>query len=502
MKAILDNRLRIPLSQLSDEQLAELQRAFTYDNPQYKRLKAMRGPKARWMPKGVPRYISNWQLGKGEFSVPRGAVEKVEQIVGPLELTDRTTLGEPPNAGCIPPMRLAPRSYQVELVKASVAKRTALIRSPMGSGKTFVAFSIAAELSLPTLVVVPSTKIFKQWVQCAETYLGLERHEVGVLQGSTRRIRPLTIAMQQTLHNCVHDYKNRFGVVIVDESQKIGSKTLSTVVDALPARWRIAVSGDERRADGKEFLIYDLVGPVAKEVSREELIGRGTIVDAAIYVVPTDWRADWYIALKPQRRMRPEVLQRLATELYEDSERNQLALEVLGWCIAEGRTTITLAARREHCAMLNQMSIAKGWNSGLLLGGETDKDEFERTEYELRTGKLKQAVGTYQALGVGFDLPVVSRGIFASPCASKEGRMQFAQFCGRFERPCEGKKDSRVYYLWDQHVHGLWPLKRIARWKPRVYVKQGSQWVPAKQFIKEYEYHEAQREAEEDVFNM
>lgn len=503
MRCTIDNRLRLQLRDLTDLQLEDLQRGFTYANPQYAKMAAMRRGK---VPRGVPRFIHSWVLGGGELSLPRGGLAKVRSVLGlhgPVDVEDRTTLGDPALAGQLPRHILRLRPYQQHLQRAAIEREVALIRSPPGSGKTTVGYAIAAELQLPTLVVVPTDKIFRQWVRGVEKNLGMDPGGVGVIQGKRRTVRPLTIGMQQTLRSCARDYAGVFGLVIGDEAQRFAAETFFEVIDRLCARYRVGMTADERRADGKEFLIYDVFGEVACEVSRQTLLAEGAVLDAAIRVVPTEFRAAWYVALPPLRRLNAKVMERLTVELTGDRQRNELAMQVLGWCVAEQQPTITLATRREHCATLNSLSIARGWNSGLLLGGKESEVEFSRTEAELADGELRQAVGTYQAVGVGFDLPLVSRGIFAAPCASRDARQQFAQYCGRFERvsPESGKRDSAIYYLWDQHVHGMAALRNIAKWKPNVTVLRGDAWVPARQYIRE-ETDRAHQDEELDPFNL
>jgi len=502
VQVLIDNRIRIPLSQLSVALVLKVQRQFTYDNPEYRKLKAIRG----FVPRGVPETLRSWELSTCELSVPRGALDKLRDVLGALRVRRAKCMGRP-LASPLPEHRIRLRPYQEEIKRVCTHELglsgTALIRSPQGSGKTTTGFAIASEINLATLVVVPTERIFKQWVDGALKNLGLEADEVGIIRGNKRVIRPLTIGMQQTLRNCAHEYADVFGLVIGDEAQRFAASTFFDVIDVLKAVYRVGLTADERRSDKKEFLVHDVFGPVLLEVSRETLIAQGAIIDAEIRVVPTEFDAPWYTELAPLKRAQSHNQQRLTVELEGNKARNALVMEVLGWCVEEGEPTITLAWHREHCATLNSMSLARGWDSGLLLGGAESRDEFDRTERELRECSLNQAVGTYQAIGVGFDLPLVSRGIFAAPCAGKSGKQQFAQFTGRYERPSPetGKVEQDaviVYYFWDRKVFGLWPLIHISRWKPKVKVLDGEHWVNAKQFIREEEQREDDKNRQDD----
>lgn len=496
MRVTVDNRLRIPVDSMTPDQLLEVQRAFTYENPQHAKLKAMG---KRFIGRNIPKTLSTWELGEGNLSVPRGGISKVRDVLGSLRVKRQMTFGDPSLRGLIPDHSLELRGYQDELAELCLNSGTALIRSPPGSGKTTVGYAIAAHLKLPTLVVVPTERIFRQWVKGVEKNLGMNPADVGIIQGKKRIIKPITIGMQQTLKNCSREYLDVFGLILGDEAQRFAANTFFDVIDLFPAAYRIGMTADERRSDKKEFLVYDVFGPVTKEVPRQTLIDEGAIIDAEVRIVTSPFEAEWYSKLKPRKRANAQVQDRLAVELSEDSERNELIMQILGWCVDEEEPTITLTWRREHCAQLNSMSIERGWDSGLLMGGKDSAADFDRTEREMGDCELKQAVGTYQAVGVGFDLPLVSRGIFAGPCASQSGKQQFGQFCGRYERPdiATGKtkpNDSVIYYVWDRKVHGLHPVRHIARWKPKVTVLHEGEWVPAKEFLRE----EARREKESD----
>lgn len=501
MRVTVDNRLRIPVDAMTSDQLLEVQRAFTYANPQHAKLKAMG---KRFIGKKIPQYLSTWELSGGDLSVPRGGICKVREIMGALRVKRRMTFGDPSLRGLIPDHTLKLRGYQDELAELCQDSGTALIRSAPGSGKTTVGYALAARLKLPTLVVVPTERIFRQWVKGVEKNLGMDPADVGIIQGKKRIIKPITIGMQQTLKNCSREYLDVFGLIIGDEAQRFAAGTFFDVIDLFPAAYRIGMTADERRSDKKEFLVYDVFGPVVKEVPRQTLIDEGAIIDAQIRIVPSPFDAEWYSELKPRQRMNAQVQERIATELSEDTGRNECIMKILGWCVDEEEPTITLTWRRDHCAQLNSMSIERGWNSGMLMGGKDSAPEFDRTEREMGDCELSQAVGTYQAVGVGFDMPLVSRGIFAGPCAGQSGKQQFAQFCGRYERPdiATGKikpNDSVIYYVWDRAVHGLHPIRHINRWKPKVTVLHEGRWVPAREFIKEEVRREREAEEEDEL---
>lgn len=489
------NRVTLSGRELGSAFIAELQQMHTHENPEWIAAKA----RSKWgPPKRIPRYLQTWKTaGDTGYSFPRGswaAIERMLRETGrPYVVAQTKCLGDARLREKLTKsplrMRIECRPYQGDQVKAGAGNPTCLWRAPPGSGKTTSAFAYAAFLNLPTIVVVPSQSIFDQWVERCTTELGLAPESVGMIQGSMRRIGPVTIAMAQTLANCVDEYTETFGVFIADEVQRHGAKTFSAVSDRIHAYYRLGVSADERRADGKEFLIYELFGPVRHQVDREILVEQGFIHDAEIRVIATNTSADWYLRMKPTKRMKGEVQARLQETLAADDERTELVLSLLGWSAAAGEQALVLTWRREHARVIQSRAIALGHSVGMLLGGEDQKDERDRTLARLKAQELAFATGTYQAIGVGLDLPSIGRGIFAGPCANntKTGEMQIRQYVGRFERPSKstGKEGAIVYYLWDRHIFGDRPLKNLKKWFPgRTIVLDEDEWVPVGTYLK------------------
>jgi superfamily II DNA or RNA helicase len=312
---------------------------------------------------------------------------------------------------------------------------------------------------LRTLVVVPTTAVFDQWVGRAKDLLGVDPGIIG--NGQKLIGSELTIGMQKTLWGCVEKVSHEFGAVIFDECQLGAAKTYQDVIDRMPAIFRLGISGDERRADSLEFFIYDQFGTELEEVKREEAIAVGGAVPVDVVIVPTEFEANWYKSLTPERRFlkRGKLLEHLAN----DPARNELAAELARKCAAEGEQAIVLCSRREHCQILDAMVNLYG-PSVQLVGA--NKQEFARSRAEFASGSARFAVGTYQAIGVGFESHrELARGVFASPVvAGEKSRMQFMQYLGRFARSAEGKRRSKVYYMLDERVFGVNHAKLIKKW--------------------------------------
>jgi superfamily II DNA or RNA helicase len=498
VEIVVDNRLRVATKYLTQQTLDELRRAFTYENPEWKKLRAF-GFKKR-----VKRTLRTWEFEKDWLTLPRGGLQRVRDILRGAGhkwwVDDRRSEGsanrtaQSYNGRAVPEHQLELWDFQERLVKAAIERENCLWRSPQASGKTSASIAFASRVNLPSLFVVSTTNLLDQWLKRCRKELGIEP---GVIQGKRREIRSVSVGMQQTLRDCAGELQGKFGLVVCDEVQEFAASTFQEVIDVLDCRYRLGVSADEQRADGKEFLIYDQFGGVAAEVSHEELVERGFIHEVEVRVVLSDFRADWYRKLKTAKQ-KVASYDRLMEEMAHDEERQQRVL----WCVEQGladeEQVIVLSNRREHCHAIDAAVVGTGVSSGFLIGGADYRRQFELTLQRLETGEARVAVGTYQAIGVGFDFPRIARGVLATPVANNaKGDKQFRQFRGRFARTTEGKQGAVLYFIHDPHVFGTRPVRHLCRWSKIVRVRQGDGWVDGRQYVKETDNREKKKRDEE-----
>lgn len=497
----VDNRVRVQVTGPSDPLAVKLRERFTHVNPSYKRWKTLHiGPKPE-------RELCTWTTeGRGRWlTVPRGGFEVVlDELTAhelPYAVDDQTVFPVAPVLDLPRPLW----EHQKPLVGTFLGDRHSLFaehysclwRSPQGSGKTQSILALAAGLGTNTLVIVPTSNLLEQWCVRVERELGIKP---GVIQGQRRDIRQITIGMQQTLAKCASEYADQFGLVAIDEVQLAAAPTVQFTVDVFRSRYRLGVSGDERRSDGKECLTYDMFGQVAHEVKRADIEATGEIVDVEVLIVPTDFRAPWWNELgaedpsnERQRvraaQMKIEERTRLIEEITTNEERNKLAVWCAQLALEDGEQVVLLTDRREHCHTLDGMFARHGVRSGLFIGGADYKNQFAITLADLNAGRIRAAVGTYQAVGVGFEAHRrLAVGVLASPCVSNDkSKLQFNQYRGRFARSAPGKTSGVLYYLWDRHVFGWNPVRLLTRWNKSVKLLEGDgSWIDARHYLRNH----------------
>ena len=485
IRVLVDNRVRVEgILKLGRPVVTELRSAFEHDNPDWIKKKRMR--LATW---STPRTIVTWSNREDPnvMSFPRGGLGKVLRILSDTgfdtEVKDLRQYGvECPTLE----HRRVLYPYQVDLVSKAIEMEQCIVRAPTGSGKTTALLAIAAQVQVPTLVIVHPKALLKQWEERVVSELGIEERNIGIIQGKNFDLRPITLSIQKTLSEVAaksEEVRNYFGCVIADECHMFGARTFIESVDPFPARYRIGASADHRRKDRKEFLIHDLFGDVAADISRDSLIKSQHVLDVEIRMIPTTFAAPWY-GFSDDKNAEVKIdFVRLVKEMAEDPARNWEIFRIVRDEVAAGEQVLVMCHEREHCMRIAQALTGMGIRAGHLLGGPESAKEFEQTVEDLKSKKLKVGVGTYKAIGTGIDIPAVGVAVAATPIASNQ--QFFGQVRGRVCRISKGKTTARLYVMWDSNVYER-HLKNVITWNNLVVVRdEAGAWIPATTYIKD-----------------
>lgn len=478
---VVDNRVRIPLAQVEDLGIAKLLREeFTHPNPKRDQLRRAR-VRGWW---AEPEVIATHEERDGVISLPRGGMSKVRRIIQGVGETfrvfDRRVRG---HRTLIPDSSVKLWPHQDRIVAAGLRRENCIVKSSTGSGKTTALIALASRIKVDTLVIVHANALMYQWVKRAHAELGIPASDVGVIGDGKHRICELTVGTMKSVANAARDpeFLQRWGAVLVDEVHLFAARTFFACVDPFPARYRIGVSDDERRKDKLEFLIYDLFGDVEEEVSHEEMVQAGHVLDVEVCIVPTDFEAPWFDAERESKKKSPDYT-RLHSEMAADEKRNELVRAILSRELRDGRQCLVFTREREHARAIAAPLAEFG--TGYLLGGAgANRVEFERTSEGLRSGELRVACGTLQACGTGVDLPGVEIGLSALPILTN--RQAFRQARGRLCRKPEGKSLARFYVLFDRNVFGISHLENAASWNGKnTFIWDGGEWVQVREWLK------------------
>ena len=164
---------------------------------------------------------------------------------------------------------ITPRSHQNDAIVAwSEAGRRGVVSLPTGAGKTILAVMCMAAVGRPTLICVPTIDLMQQWHSVIAKFFDAK---VGLLGGGSHEIESITIATYDSAAMHADRLGPKFGLAIFDECHHLPALGYSQIAQSLIAPFRLGLSATVERADGREEVLFDLVGDIVFEGRFSEL---------------------------------------------------------------------------------------------------------------------------------------------------------------------------------------------------------------------------------------
>lgn len=174
---------------------------------------------------------------------------------------------------------LEPRVYQREALDAwRRADNRGVVVLPTGAGKTLVA-TLAIDLRRrSTLVIAPTLDLVRQWYGVlGRAFAG---HEIGVIGGGDYSLAPLTVTTYDSAYLHMEHLGARFGMVIFDECHHLPGESYALAARSCLAPFRLGLTATPERADGREAVLEELIGPIVYRREIVEMSGAGKYLSA------------------------------------------------------------------------------------------------------------------------------------------------------------------------------------------------------------------------------
>jgi superfamily II DNA or RNA helicase len=430
----VESGVKLFKSELSTYLIKKLTRRFTYRDPLFLLKQRQHLPTD-----DLTKYLATYTEIDGCLNFYRGSLGTIIRILKEeklqYEIIDQRLWLPKISMPC----RIVLRDYQVPGVKKMIRRQQTIIRAMAASGKTEMLLKVAAYFQQPTLILVWQERQQSTWVKRIPEYFDFWPGGIGGAFTKPCLDSPIVVGMLQTVRNHLADLKYRFGCVICDEVNRVAAPSLRTCVNAFPAAIRLGASDDERRRDGREFLLYDTFGPRGWRLQQQAQCP----VD--VVLVPTTFKYS-------QGRIESMTYEwhTVLNEMLADKARNQTIINLAAREVDNGRRVIVFSDRVDHCKYLKDTFVAQGYKAGLLIGTTKMRKEAQATEAGLIDGSVEIGIGTKVA-EQSINIPPLDVGIMT--CASAGQKMyRFKQMRGRLARTCEGKEKATLYYLYDEKV--------------------------------------------------
>jgi len=377
----------------------------------------------RWNGK-TPKLLSYYSYDKETDTaiIPRGFINRLLALFNhdsiPYSIIDETRILQ-----CqFPRFNATLKPFQEEAVPACLSNRFGVLVAPTGSGKTVIAIATIAQRSQPTLIVVHTKELQAQWVDRITQFLDIPSKSVGLIGGGKHKIKPITVALVQSLYKCAAEVAVYFGYLIVDECHRTPSRTFTEAVKAFDSRYMLGLSATPWRRDKLHKLIFWHLGDTLYDVEKKKLIESGDILSADLIVRPTGFSPE----ADPTKKY-----SKMLSEITKSPERNRLIAEDVAGESHNGGC-IVLSDRKAHCWAIKDILRDEHGIEARVLTGDLNNKERTKIVDAVQAGRLKVLIATGQLIGEGFDCAQLSTLFFATPMRF-DGRV--IQYLGRILRP-------------------------------------------------------------------
>jgi len=374
-----------------------------------------------------------------------------------------------PDLSLTPSLQIEPRDYQQAALDAWIDhNRRGSVVLPTGSGRTFLGLQAIADAGVGALIVTPTIDLMNQWHATLTNAFGNQLTEdVGVLGGGSHDISAVTVTTYDSAYRYIDEYGDRFGLLITDETHHLAAETYLQIPELTIASYRLGLTATYERADSREELLEDRMGPVVYEEAVDELAGEFLSEYETIqmsveltaderseydeeyqiyrdYVDTHDfdlWKEQGYAeflkrtSYDPQGR-RALIAKQRAERIARTAEKKLDTLDNLlkrhyDDCV------IVFTVNNDFAYDISQEFILP------CITHQTDTDERTEILERFRTGEYSM-LATSQVLDEGIDVSAANVGIILSGSASKR---QYAQRLGRILRPTDDRQPARLYEL-------------------------------------------------------
>ena len=319
----------------------------------------------------------------------------------------------------------------------------AIVNAWVSWGKTFTGLAIAAKLGQKTLVVTHTTNLRNQWEKEVQKCFGIEAGRIGSGQFNVKA--PIVIGNIQSLYRKMDDIKQEFGTLILDEMHHVSSPTFTRIVDEMPTRYKIGLTGTLERKDGRHVVFRDYFGHnVFKPPKENYLIPEVHVIKSDIRFLDgsfTPWA---------------ERINHLA---YNEEYVHSVAMIAARYA-ALGHKVLVVSDR---VAFLKACARLVGDNA-VSITGDMDFEEREMTMEQIK-GDKNILFGTQSIFSEGISLNDLSCLVLGTPVNNEP---LLTQLIGRVIREKEGKEKPVVV---DIHLKGK-TATRQANARMGYYLKQ------------------------------
>lgn len=341
-----------------------------------------------------------------------------------------------------------PRDYQHDAVSTALKRSRAILLSPTGSGKSFIAYLLMKYYlgmvndNKKVLIIVPTTSLVEQMYSDFEEY-GMNASAIHkIYSGKDKNTdKKIILSTWQSIYKLQPSWFKQFGMVIGDECHGFKSKSLSSIMNkATEAKYRYGLTGTLDGTTTHKLVLEGLFGPVYQVTKTKDLQDDGTLAPLDIKVLLLNYPA--------------EVRKNFGKRTYQDEidfivgheGRNNFIRNLALGC--DGNTLVLFHRVDAHGKPLFDLISSKAAEGRKVyfISGQTDTSDREAIRRIVEKQKNAIIVASLGTFSTGINIRNLHNIIFASPSKSQ---IKVLQSIGRGLRQADDGRTTKLYDVAD-----------------------------------------------------
>lgn len=331
---------------------------------------------------------------------------------------------------------------------------------PTGAGKTIIGLKIIEIVNSPTLIIVPTLDLIKQWTKILSHNFDIE---IGNIGGGTENIQPITVSTYDSAYIKAQSIGNKFMLMVFDEVHHLPAPSYRLIAETFVAPFRLGLTATIEREDHLEEDFPYLVGKSRFQITAKELAESNYLAKYTIERKQTFMSAEEYRKYKENMAIYHAGLKKIGLKMNSHNAFKRLIMisskNIMARRALMGRNKAIDIALNSKSKM-NEIRKILVENKDIktiiftqhnklvyeisnvflipFITHKSSKEEREDVLTGFKDGRYK-AIVTSKVLDEGIDVPDAQLGILVSGTGSSR---EFIQRLGRLLRPKNDNKQA------------------------------------------------------------
>lgn len=352
-----------------------------------------------------------------------------------------------------------PRYYQKEMIDLCLQQGRGVCVSAVGTGKSLIMGRVIQQLSVNTLIVVPSRGLSDQIYNDFKVWFGADKVEIVNAQKvrKSKGLKMIRICTVQTLaslqktgeiQNLIHDVN----CLCVDEIHHAGSASYTNLLPEIDhIYYRFGFTGTFLRNDSKSLDMWGFLSNVLYRYTAEQAIKDGFLTPLTVKV--------YKLAGKPSRKYQTEYDKNYCG----NPELLQLVRDI-HWEYGADKQYLTLVSKKDKSGKIFHEYLKANQIQNNYVSGDDKKEVISQTIQQFNDKDVTSLIGS-SVIGEGIDVRSTDHLMM---CQGGKSEVIMVQAIGRAIRLYEGKE---MAYVHDVYFEGTKFMSKHFQQRLEIYTR-------------------------------